>query len=150
MDSLFLELEKRFKKDQELCKKGFGREYVENCYENSEWLKRIVSQQGWPSDDKIGTQGELYAWLIVQHSDDVQFQKQCLQLLKELPETEERKKHIAYLTDRILVKEGKKQIYGTQFQEDKPSPILDEKNLDERRKAVGLNPFEEYCQLMKK
>lgn len=117
---LFDELEKKFNLDQQLLKQNKILEYTENCYRNSEWLKQIVQEQGWLSDDKVSKQGELYAWLIVQHSDnDVEFQKLCLKLLKELPKTKERNQHIAYLTDRILVNEGKSQIYGTQFSEGK-------------------------------
>jgi len=145
---LFSELEKRFKKDQELCKKEFGKVYVENCHNNSEWLKKIVSKKGWPSEEKIGKQGELYAWLIVQHSDDIDFQKLCLKLLKDLTKIKERNQHIAYLTDTILVKENKKQLYGTQFSDGKPCPILDKKDLDNIRNEMGLGPFDEYYKKM--
>ena len=71
----------------------------------------------------VGIQGEQYAWLIAQHSDDLKFQEQCLKLLEKQPSTIERRGHIAYLTDRILVKKKKKQIYGTQFMKEKPYPI---------------------------
>ncbi len=147
---LFSELEERFKKDQALCKNNFGKDYVENCRENSEWLKQIVSQEGWLSEDKVGKQGELYAWLIVQHSDDIKFQKLCLTLLKNLSKTKERNQHIAYLTDRILIKENKEQIYGTQFSNGKPCPILDENNLDKRRSEMSLGSFDEYYKQMTK
>lgn len=147
---LFTELEERFKKDQELCKNNFGKDYVENCRKNSEWLKQIVSQEGWLSEEKVGKQGELYAWLIVQHSDDIEFQKLCLRLLNDLPKTKERNQHIAYLTDRILVKEDKKQIYGTQFSNGKPYSILDENNLDKRRNEMSLGSFKEYYDSMQK
>jgi hypothetical protein len=55
----------------------------------------------------------------------------------------------AYLTDRILVNNSKKQLYGTQFYRDKRGvliarPIKNKDNLDKRRKAVGLESFQKY------
>jgi len=59
---------------------------------------------------------------------------------------------VAYIEDRVLVAEGKKQLYGTQFtvHDGKlvPQPIEDEENLDRRRAGVGLEPFAEYRKAM--
>jgi hypothetical protein len=53
--------------------------------------------------------------------------------------------HMAHLTDRILVMRGKKQKYGTQATwvngKIVASPIEDEATVDERRKALGLEPM---------
>lgn len=55
--------------------------------------------------------------------------------------------------DRILVNEGKPQIYGTQVQvfEGKalPRPVEDPDNLDKRRKEMGLGSFDDYLTLLK-
>lgn len=115
MSNLTEELEKKFRKDQELCEYGKKEDFYRFAKDNSEWLKKIINKEGWLSEDKVGKQGELHAWLIVQHSNDIEFQKYCLKLIKELPCTKERNEHISYLTDRIRVKENKKQIYNTQF-----------------------------------
>ena len=60
---------------------------------------------------------------------------------------------MAYLTDRVLVAEGKPQRYGSQFftvdGELKPRPIEDEANVDARRKEVGLGTMAQYTKLMK-
>ena len=59
-----------------------------------------------------------------------------------------RGENIAYLQDRVLVGEGKKQKYGTQTTEVdgafRPSPIEDEEHVDERRKTLGMLPLAEY------
>ena len=52
-----------------------------------------------------------------------------------------------YLTDRVLLKERGKQIYGTQFNGTEPQPIEDPENVDELRAAAGLVPLEEYRKL---
>ena len=64
------------------------------------------------------------------------------------------KTNIAYLKDRVLVNNGKKQLFGTQFYTNKkgifgPRPIKDIKNLNKRRKEYGLPPFSEYKKLIK-
>lgn len=149
-DNLFKELKDRFELDQNLSKnKSF--EEIKKIYEtNSIWLKKIIENREWLSYDIVGKQGELYAWLIVQHSPDIDFQKRVLDLLRNLPKTMERNGHIAYLTDRILIKQNKKQLYGTQFSNGQPYPIENKSNLDKRRNKMGLGSFEEYYKLMNK
>ena len=59
---------------------------------------------------------------------------------------------IAYLTDRVLVNEGKPQVYGTQFHrvngERKPRPIEDAETVDERRKSMQLTTLKDYAAFM--
>ncbi len=114
---------------------------------NTAWLKDVVEKRGWPGKSLVGTKGAHDAWLLVQHADrDHEFQKKCLELLKAAAEKGEVSKiDLAYLTDRVLVADGKKQQYGTQFNNKmEPSPIEDEENVDKRRKEVGLPTMAEY------
>ena len=80
-------------------------------------VKQIINEFGWPGISLVGKRGEHSAWLLVQHAThNLVFQKKCLDILKKAVEKGEADiEHVAYLTDRILVQEGKKQIYGTQF-----------------------------------
>ena len=55
---------------------------------------------------------------------------------------------MAYLEDRILVYQGKEQIYGSQMRYNKLGkyefyPIMDEINVDKRRAAVNLELLED-------
>jgi hypothetical protein len=117
---------------------------------NTARMKEIVAREGWPTKTLVGERGAQAAWLLVQHADlDVAFQRQCLPLLeKSVAAGEGDPKALAYLTDRILVAEGKPQRYGTQFHrvEGKlvPRPLEDEANVDARRAAVGLGTMAEY------
>ncbi|KFA93473.1 DUF6624 domain-containing protein [Archangium violaceum] len=117
---------------------------------NTARMKELVAQVGWPTKTLVGERGAKAAWLLVQHADlDVAFQRQCLPLLeKSVAAGEGSPKDLAYLTDRVLVAEGKPQRYGTQFHtvEGKlvPRPIEDEANVDARRAAVGLGTLAEY------
>ena len=84
--------------------------------------------------------------------------KKCLKLLKDEYNKNPKnidKANIAYLTDRILVAEKKKQIFGTQFYINKknkliPRPIKNKKAINQRRKEYNLEPIEKYIMDAKK
>ncbi len=123
--------------------------------ENTAWLKEIVSKQGWPTISDIGKDGFNAAWLLVQHADaDRAFQRQCLDLMEKLPKHEVIPSNVAYLTDRVLVGEGRKQKFGTQFIHANgrhlPQPIEDEASVDKRRKEMGLSTLAEYSRQIEK
>ena len=106
------ELQNRFHKDQQALHSD---KFNEISKENTLFLKDLINKIGWPSEEKVGKQGELAAWLISQHSDfDIGFQEECLALMKSLSQNPDRNIHIQYLTDRTLINRGKKQVYGTQ------------------------------------
>ncbi len=118
--------------------------------ENIGWLKELVEKSSWPTISLVGRDGALAAWLLVQHADaEPKFQRKCLDLMMALPKEEVSSKHLALLTDRVLLAEGKKQIYGTQFQtvdgKMEPKPLEDPANVDRRRAEAGLEPLAEYA-----
>ena len=123
--------------------------------ENVAWLKQVVEHRGWPTKTLVGKDGANAAWLLIQHADaDPKFQRTCLDLMVKLPRGEISQQDIAYLTDRVLLAEGKKQIYGTQFTREngelQPRPIEDQSNVDKRRAEAGLPPLAEYAAEMAK
>lgn len=114
-------------------------------------IRDIVSKYGYPNVRSVGKKGMHSLWLLVQHQDqNLDFQKECLK------ECEFSTQDKAYLTDRILLSDGKKQIYGTQFKgfdksgEPISRPIKDIKNIDGIRKSAGLGSFAEYKEFFKK
>lgn len=116
---------------------------------NRAWMGEVVEKHGWPGATMVGVDGAHAAWILVQHSDaDLPFQKQCLELMKKMPEGEVSGKDIAYLTDRVLCAEKLPQVYGTQLSQQgdqlTPLPIKDEEHVDERRAEVGLGPLSDY------
>lgn len=123
--------------------------------ENTAWLKKVVDKQGWPTTSMVGKTGSRAAWLLVQHADaDRKFQRRCLDLMTKLPKGEVSLSNVAYLTDRVLLAEGKKQKYGTQFHQVKgkfePKPLEDPANVDKFRAEAGLPPLAEYKKLIRK
>jgi hypothetical protein len=114
---------------------------------NGRRMRAIISEIGWPTTTKVGAQAEHMAWLLVQHAA-LDFQKECFALMAREPAEEVCARHLAYLEDRIRVREGLPQRYGTQLQKSdggwEPLPTLDPEDLDARRQAVGLEPIAEY------
>jgi len=117
--------------------------------------KEIILKYGFPGYNLVGTEGSNEFWSIVQHcDDDLAFQKKVLLLMdKEVKRKNASASNNAMLRDRILVSEGKKQIYGTQvrynvkLKKSQPFPIEDPANVDVRRKKVGLSTLKEYLKL---
>ncbi len=113
-------------------------------------IKDIIKTHGYPTSTTIGKRAMEKFWLLIQHQDfDLELQKACLE------HCDFSSKNKAYLTDRVRINEGKKQIYGTQFYRKKDGsmahrPIQDPKNVDARRKKVGLQSLEEYKKVMRK
>ena len=112
----------------------------------TEALKAIVAKHGWPGKRLVGKDGAHAAWLIVTHSRDLAFQRQCLEMLEiAVAQGEAQAVEHAYLSDRVAVNAGKPQRWGTQFDADnKPYPIEDAAHVDERRKAIGLSTLADY------
>ena len=113
-------------------------------------LEEIIKQYGWPARSRVGAEASLAAFLIIQHAD-YEYQKKYFPLIKEAMEKGEIERgHVALLEDRILMREGKKQVYGSQLTRNEKTgkyemwPVEDEENLDKRRSSVGLEPIAEY------
>lgn len=115
-------------------------------------LRKIIEDYGWPGYSLVGAEGSHAFWLLVQHTPDHSFQNRCLELLEQaVPVKEASAIDLAYLKDRVYMHEGKKQIYGTQLNDDMTFyPIEDEEHVNERRLAIGLSTLEEYLESMKK
>ncbi len=121
--------------------------------QNTLRLREIVDQFGWPGKSLVGVDGAHAAWLLLQHADhDPDFQKKGLDLMKRARKGEVALQDIAYLTDRVSIKEKKKQVYGTQVHQVngswEPQPLVDPEKVDQRRAEMGLPPLADYLKLV--
>ncbi|MCD6012458.1 MAG: hypothetical protein K0Q79_2320 [Flavipsychrobacter sp.] len=113
-------------------------------------VEYIVKKYGWLGRSAIGTRANFTLYLVIQHAE-LEVQEKYLPLLKKsVDDSESRPVDLAYLQDRVLMRKGKKQLYGSQVVFDKTGaqvlhPIEDEKNVNVRRAGVGLEPLEEYA-----
>ena len=119
---------------------------------NTARLKEIIDVHGWPRRSQVGSEGSTAAFLLIQHADQNHaFQKSTLPMIRRAYEEDEAAgEHVAMLTDRVLVAEGKRQLYGTQAKfengEIVVNPIQDEAEVDQRRAALGLPPLKHYIE----
>lgn len=79
-------------------------------------LERVFSQYGYPGYDLVGASGKHDYWLMVQHCDKTPgFQERILTAMKEeVKRNNAHASNYAYLTDRVRINTGRKQLYGTQ------------------------------------
>ena len=112
---------------------------------------KILDEHGWLGKSRVGSQANQAIWLVIQHAE-LEKQEKYLPLLKKSVEIGESEGwHLAFLEDRILMRNKKSQIYGSQATWDKTIgkmkiyPIEDVKNVNKRREKIGLEPIEEYA-----
>lgn len=116
---------------------------------NQERLERIIAHCGWPKAEQLGKQALEAAFLVVQHAT-LEFQRKYLSQIEAdfksgyLPAL-----NYAMLVDRILTRERKEQLYGTQSYITKDGvknyfPIEDSANLNARRIALGMLPIKDF------
>lgn len=110
----------------------------------------IISKYGWLSEKEVGYKANSTIFLVIQHAP-FRTQKRLLpEVEKALKEDKLKPSHYALFKDRVLLREGKKQVYGSQISYDQETgehfvaPLEDPDNVDERRKSMGLNPLADY------
>lgn len=136
---------------------GYNEEMEKLHLQNAAILEEIINSIGYPTIDKVGKEASEAAWLIIQHSIGLpDFMKKCAdQLQNEVDQKKADPIHLAYLSDRIAVLEGKPQLYGTQFDWDEngdlsPNLFDDLSILNQRRQSIGLNSLEEQTEIIRK
>ena len=117
-------------------------------------LEEIFDQIGFPNTVKVGREGMQAFMILLQHSPTDTLRVRSLKPItaafknKELPPMD-----YANFVDRLRLHQGKKQLYGSgfDFKDGKMvmSPTDDMKNLEKRRKSIGLPPLAELVKMMK-
>ncbi len=140
------------KRDQDARKGGDSAAYMN--YIDSTNLVRveaIIKKYGWPGRSLIGSLGNETVWLVIQHAS-LEVQEKYFPLMEEsVKKSESSATELGYLEDRILMRKGKKQKYGTQVATNPKTgemeiwPIEDEKNVNIRRAELYLQPLENYA-----
>lgn len=118
---------------------------------NLKKIEGILEKYGWPGPEVIGEQGSVTIWLVIQHSD-LTTQEKYLPVMREAVKNGKASaSNLAYLEDRVALRQGKRQIYGSQVGTDPDtkicyiSPLEDPDSVDIRRADAGLPPIADYA-----
>ncbi|QCK16382.1 DUF6624 domain-containing protein [Mangrovivirga cuniculi] len=161
------QLERIYVEDQTLrhllgpAEEKFGRGSENMAYiwglmskEDDRLLKEVVSiieKHGWVGRSEVGGKANAALWLVIQHAP-LEVQEKYIPLLEEsVKKGESSGSHLALLVDRIEMRNGRPQIYGSQITSDSETgesrvyDLVDPQNVNSRRAEVGLGPLEEYA-----
>ena len=127
---------------------------LKNDKANQTLIATFIEKYDWPGKATVGVKGSLAAFYVIQHAP-LAFQLKYFQRViaaanaGDLPWDQ-----VCMMQDRILIRQGKKQLYGSQLMTDPITkmltfqPIQDLHEVDERRAKVGLNTLKEAAQQM--
>jgi hypothetical protein len=113
-------------------------------------LRQILAQYGWPGKSMVGVKPGGAAWMIAQHGGPEILAETLPMMYEAVKKGELEEALYATSLDRVLIQQGKKQAYGTQFDTDpatgkcEPKPIEDAEHVDERRIRAGMGPLADY------
>lgn len=117
---------------------------------NLVFVEQLIAKHGWITPGQAGFMGTQAVFLVIQHAD-LKAQKKYYPLIKQAEKDGNiLSSNVAILEDRIAVREGKPQPYGSQGYYDAEKkktyvyPLKNLKNLDSLRKSMGLQPMKEY------
>lgn len=116
-------------------------------------VKDIIDTRGWLGSEIIGKKGNKTLFLVIQHAD-IKTQEKYLPILKKaVQEGNAKPQYFALLKDRVLLRQGEKQIYGSQLamnyrtNEWELSPMIDPDYVDKRRHDMGLDSLHVYLRI---
>ncbi|MDN5204621.1 hypothetical protein QQ008_24730 [Fulvivirgaceae bacterium BMA10] len=119
-----------------------------NKEENEKRLIELLNKYGWPTASGVTEYAAAGAALIINHSTYEVRAKYFPMLEAAFKKGEAQPLRYAKMKDRLLVEEGKEQLYGTQIKFEnlirKPHPIKDPEYVDKRRAEIGLGPLRSY------
>ena len=159
LDSIHIE-DQKYRNELSLVREQYGRNSREwallvskmNATDESnlEVLEKILAQHGWLSEEQIGKTANITQFLVIQHSD-LEVQEKYLPIMKQaVREGKADARSLALLIDRVNLRKGELQVYGSQVGTDPDNgeqyvlPVIEPERINERRASVGLPPIEEY------
>lgn len=122
--------------------------------ENTGRLVEINKIVGFPSVRIVGADGFEAFMLLLQHSDSDRLRQAYLKPIKRAFKRRELSpSEYSNYIDRLLLHQKKPQIYGTQFDVKDGKLVLSAveniKDLDERRREIGLPSMAEYVKILR-
>jgi hypothetical protein len=113
-------------------------------------VTRLLDERGWLGPDVVGGKGNQTLFLVIQHADLTTQEKYLPMMREAMKNGKAEGRSLALLEDRVLMRNGKRQLYGSQIGRDPKtgefylSPVEDPDQLDVRRAGMGLGPIADY------
>ncbi len=119
-----------------------------NMNENKKRIIELLDKYGWPTASQVTEYAAAGAALLINHGT-YEMRSTYFPMLEEaFKKGEAQALRYAKMKDRLLVEEGKEQLYGTQIKiengEKKTHPIERPQFVDQRRAEIGLGPLAPY------
>jgi len=147
----------RVKMEEVAAKYGENSKEIQDLWKEQNYLDsvdlvkvtNILDKYGWVGADIVGGRGNQTIFLVIQHAD-IKTQQKYLPVMREAVKNRKAEPgSLALLEDRVALREGRKQIYGSQIHGSPDgkywiSPLEDPDNVDKRRAEVGLEPLANY------
>ncbi len=128
---------------------GYNAQMEKVHLRNARKLNDLIVEKGFPTIDLVGEEACTAALRIILHAISwPEFMRMQEPVLIDLAKNGKvPKSYVAILIDRIRFYEGRKQVYGTNADWDengilRVTDVEDEKNLNNRRSEMGLDPIE--------
>ena len=115
---------------------------------NLSQVKDMIKEHGWLGPKVVGASGVQTQWLVIQHAD-LKTQIEFLPILeKAAGDGNLLYRDLAFLKDRVALRQGKKQLYGSQLLnlngKNYPLALESPQNIDNQRSSVWLEPISSY------
>lgn len=158
LDSLFQEDQKYRLQSARLKKEGASAKTLDSMTQiiktkdasNLQFVEKLLARHGWLAPEKVGMEGTQAVFLVIQHADLDTQKKYYPLILQAEKDGQILSSNVAILEDRIAVREGRKQQYGSQAFYDADAkrtivyPLENPEKIDELRKSRGLPPMKDY------
>jgi hypothetical protein len=142
-------VEAKYGRDSKEVKAHFQRIWIADSL-NQIKVVRVLDERGWLGPDVVGPTGNSALFLVIQHADTATQEKYLPMMRDAVKRGNAKGNHLALLEDRVLLRNGKPQRYGSQIGRNMDtgtyylSPLEDPDHVDERRASVGLGPLSDY------
>ena len=112
-----MKLKKKFGWESKEMKENW-KAIIENDSVNLIKVEIILDNNGWLGEEIVGEKGSAALFLVIQHSN-LALQEKYLPMLRDaVKQGKASGSRLALLEDRVALRQGKKQIYGSQISRD--------------------------------
>lgn len=133
-----------YESDQRIRRSNQLIKYAKEDHRNQELVISIIEKCGMPTLNEVSQKHMDAIWLGLQHTTKKHREKYFPQIEKAVKNGDLSKQQYALMKDRILMGNGKPQIFGSQIKNGKLYKLENPETVNERRKKMGMGTIEDY------